>query len=876
MLGKKRAREEEGLHEDDSILQYQNRCLLNDIKQIKEEQAFYKEKVDLLTNQYSNLSKVFMEINCRILNISEFTSAYFHMTGIPQETLNSLSTSDSNYKSNNNFILWGISILKDIKDNFQNRSTLIEENSSMLDNVKNNIENIFNKVLSCIEQSKNIKSSNSTNLLDCNTNNNNISSTVNSLSYKIESFQNIIKNLKESSLTNIDISHFKSSIVEKDKLIERLKEQNTSLKRRLACNPTVPYIKFSNEFYKDNEKPQHECWCYFCGKEYDLIYQEKVNEITLKLEDYKKESTLASYICNKNCCLLNNNDNKDNSTIAANNITDNNSNYNSINNKSNNLNQNKHHYNQVYPNSNSNNFQPNVIIINNQSSSNIIQKGKNNEVDVLELEEQNKILKSKLSKTIREKDDMLKRIEKSNIIDMLESEDFKKIVEQSEDNYNVLNTMKEKYVKLNKKYLDLINEINIEKKKEQLKDNKLIDEYNLKYIQLKEDILSLNSENKNLKQKISELETLKSNSLNFDSLYTIFETEKLRHINEVKNLSKLLDEYKIKYNKENEYTSKLEEENLLLKETINKNDIKPDTKSDENNNNITVEKSVEEDKTKQIKLLKDKLKHFEKKYLKYKEDYITEKNNNNLLIKEIELNESGIMEFNNQIKKLKDNLVIENEKTTKLTQDKILDQKNIECLMNERDLMQAFIKEYKDKVFNLEQMQNNYKLEIEKTTEYLKVVQLTITDQENKLLNLTSNNKIDLSIKNLEETQSLLDQKTKILDEYKEENIKLKVKLEEYDAIIKNKKESNNQKEDNKSMKLNNDIEDIKEENNRLKQKVKCTVCSKNYKNIIITKCFHTFCRECINKNLSSRQRQCPYCRVKFGEADIKGFWLNY
>ena len=41
---------------------------------------------------------------------------------------------------------------------------------------------------------------------------------------------------------------------------------------------------------------------------------------------------------------------------------------------------------------------------------------------------------------------------------------------------------------------------------------------------------------------------------------------------------------------------------------------------------------------------------------------------------------------------------------------------------------------------------------------------------------------------------------------------------------------------------------------------VKCTLCQENEKNAIISKCGHTFCRDCIDERLANRNRKCPAC----------------
>lgn len=51
---------------------------------------------------------------------------------------------------------------------------------------------------------------------------------------------------------------------------------------------------------------------------------------------------------------------------------------------------------------------------------------------------------------------------------------------------------------------------------------------------------------------------------------------------------------------------------------------------------------------------------------------------------------------------------------------------------------------------------------------------------------------------------------------------------------------------------------------------LRCSVCKDRFKQVIITKCYHLFCKECINENLKNRNRKCPACGEKFGQDDVK------
>jgi len=57
---------------------------------------------------------------------------------------------------------------------------------------------------------------------------------------------------------------------------------------------------------------------------------------------------------------------------------------------------------------------------------------------------------------------------------------------------------------------------------------------------------------------------------------------------------------------------------------------------------------------------------------------------------------------------------------------------------------------------------------------------------------------------------------------------------------------------------------------------VKCPLCMKNEKNAVINKCFHTFCRDCIDQRLNLRNRKCPTCAVPIDFQSVKELFLTH
>ena len=56
---------------------------------------------------------------------------------------------------------------------------------------------------------------------------------------------------------------------------------------------------------------------------------------------------------------------------------------------------------------------------------------------------------------------------------------------------------------------------------------------------------------------------------------------------------------------------------------------------------------------------------------------------------------------------------------------------------------------------------------------------------------------------------------------------------------------------------------------------LKCSVCRDRFKEVTITRCYHLFCKECIDTNLANRHRKCPACGEKFGADDVQKIYLD-
>ncbi|CBQ72387.1 conserved hypothetical protein [Sporisorium reilianum SRZ2] len=64
-------------------------------------------------------------------------------------------------------------------------------------------------------------------------------------------------------------------------------------------------------------------------------------------------------------------------------------------------------------------------------------------------------------------------------------------------------------------------------------------------------------------------------------------------------------------------------------------------------------------------------------------------------------------------------------------------------------------------------------------------------------------------------------------------------------------------------------------EKDNLQLLLQCSSCKERYRNRILTKCYHTFCSECIDSRVQTRQRKCPFCALAFAVSDVQPLYLQ-
>ncbi|KAK8941203.1 E3 ubiquitin-protein ligase BRE1-like 1 [Platanthera zijinensis] len=69
-------------------------------------------------------------------------------------------------------------------------------------------------------------------------------------------------------------------------------------------------------------------------------------------------------------------------------------------------------------------------------------------------------------------------------------------------------------------------------------------------------------------------------------------------------------------------------------------------------------------------------------------------------------------------------------------------------------------------------------------------------------------------------------------------------------------------------------MEKLRQQMREYKGILKCRICHDRQKEVVIAKCYHLFCTQCVERTIESRQRKCPTCSVSFGQNDVKPIYI--
>lgn len=490
------------------------------------------------------------------------------------------------------------------------------------------------------------------------------------------------------------------------------------------------------------------------------------------------------------------------------------------------------------------------------------------------------VLQKQNEDLVREKVELQKEIEKFRLEKfnpeelVFNSELFKNLVLQCQDLLKYVNNLKSKLVISNKKIIEIekmrgeeleevfakFNEekeklrkefekngssMNLEKTKEDLINLFDIGQFTEPFIKALEETNkvneSLKNENQHLRNSVNEYKAKYQDE--FDK--TLSNADKIEQLSvELTNIKLQISNY-ISYDKFDLKHLSFKEFNIQLNEIITKNYPSMKKRFDEINSYIKTRETKIEHLENKLRMSNNEIKHKQKQI----ED----------LLKEIDITA-----------KIYNDLVVTNKKLTEQIKEsdeikaKIITEKAIEKKMNEQEKTTLIIK-----------------LNAEK--ESIKNMNLFLTELQNNKKALES---IKLSLQN--EITSLKSYINELKASPQEHLVKIASLTKEIEFFKKDKEEQEKMLNTYiKELHCEKNLNVIKEqgtqvidrllilEHKKYKSMMICTVCQKRDKEVVLKNCYHTFCKECIDKNLQLRQRNCPNCRTKFGAEDVRDIFWN-
>ena len=839
MLGRKRKKgevnteedEENGLHKSNSVLVYQNKSLCSLIIDLR-------SKLKSKEESYSSLESKF---NSTISFFNKFTT-----------TINTLNKEISTALSKNKISIDENKIIKDKNNIYSSPSEFLhtllnDEKSEKEDKKENNINNNNNQQAQQQATTLTNPSSNNKIIVD---DDEEEDEEMKEKEIEYEPMINLTKNMEilinkllpiiklnekqyEEMFSNVDeeianknkeqeeiindlnksLNNYKSEIgilktqneLNQAKIndlqekLENLTDENSKLKRRIDTHPLMPLLVLEGQCLNKRVE-EHNCTCIICGKNFNGENQNENNKDGNNSQNNENEN-------------INNDSNKTEDKKMTDSKNENNSN-------------------------NKNNTENNI---------------KENEA-MEELSKENEALR----KRIRELHENLEDVSRTNEIteeNILGSKIFQSLISQAENILSKLEKMKEINNNLQKEN----NSLN------QKKDNEIVQMSNSFNEQLEKcsqkllESAKIIEKNKTtiqiLMNKIESVENLlkEKETFNINVIYDSFKKERDNLLKKLEVIKSQKKDYLNKYddeclkNKTNEFIiNKLKNELNNYKIISNPNKI-------EDKKLLQFELSKEATKNEQ-----EKIEIYKKENEKLKNQLSKERINSEKLEELNEIAHKNITDINSNIKNLKIKLDEEKEIQSKLSKEKNEQKQTINYLMEMKEVLEKKNEAFKEQI-------ENYGIYTKKMEDELEVQKQlnNLLEEEQKLNEKNIDTLKNLNIENLKTIErekisrdDLQNKYNEIKNWRKKQLIDYDVLKAKYDDLCKYKQFDPNSINVEEISKENNEL---KLENQKYREMVHCKVCKTKIKNVVITKCFHTFCQGCIDASIESRKKKMSY-----------------
>ena len=829
MLGSKRKRfkkdegEENGLFQSDSLLEYQNKSLCTLITDLKEKLKSKEESYNILSSQFNSTIEFLNIFTSMINSLNDEISKALNKNKISFDTLNK----DDVDKKKKIFS----SVSQYLNDLLEKSKEKKEEKNSN-NNKSTHDSNNNNKIIIDNTDDEEMKDANEKNK-DKNKNKEyeplvNLSR---NLTFLIDNLIPILK-LNETQYENL-FSNIDEEIAKRNKELEEISDE---------LNKNLSNVKLNLDKYKSENVLQLTKISNLEEKVETLTQEKfklnrKLNTFPpmplLVVEGYANGKPVGQHDC---ICVICSKVMKEN--------------------------QNSNNNNEI------------------EKQSNKEEEKKDNEMNI---EKENIKTKEEMEEIIKENEALKKKIQElhENLEDIsgkteiteeniLNSKHFQSLISQAENILLKLEKMKE----INNNLQRENNSLNQKKENEilQLSNsfNEQLEKSSQKLLEMSKTIEKNKTTIQLLMNKIESNENLlkEKEVFNINIFYDSFKKERENLIQKIDILETQKKDYMNKYEDEC-----LKSKTSQIQISLLKNDIN-NLKIIMNSNKNEDKKLLQYDLNKEaIKSEQDKVEIYKKEIDRLKSELIKERKNYQNLGELNDMSQKNISELNETIKNLKNKIDELNQNFSRVLNEKTESKQTISFLTDMKEVLEKKNEVYKEQLENY----SIYTKKMEDELEMLKKLNNSL--EEAKKLNEKD---IDiLKAKNIENLKNI-DKEKMIKEDLQNKNNELKnykkkmtidydVLKTKYDELCKSKQyDPNSLDVDN----INKENEVLKLENQKYREMVHCKVCKTEIKNVVITKCFHTFCRKCIDAAIESRKRRCPICRELISQNDVKKiFW---
>ncbi|EKM54415.1 uncharacterized protein PHACADRAFT_258246 [Phanerochaete carnosa HHB-10118-sp] len=185
--------------------------------------------------------------------------------------------------------------------------------------------------------------------------------------------------------------------------------------------------------------------------------------------------------------------------------------------------------------------------------------------------------------------------------------------------------------------------------------------------------------------------------------------------------------------------------------------------------------------------------------------------------------------------------------------------KSLEKLAESEKLNSQRVHDYDREVAILETQSTDFKVKIDSASSELQKYRMRYEDARKRA------EELDVVYKD-----ALKDVGRKRQELIKQEEVLLKKKKEAEKHTAKVKASANNHASSTsvRESELQGEVE-------KCMTILKCSTCRMNMRNTVITKCMHSFCRNCVNERIQSRQRKCPACNLPFSQGEVQQLFFQ-